>query len=186
MAFKKTARAITSSPAQSEQKRNEIVRAARELLLRDGYEATSIVKLADKVGVAPNTLYWYFDDKDAVLVAVLDNVVNESLLEFSKRRSTALEAQLLWAVDLFSEMPSLIATVHARAVVSERVRTWHDTFHRMLEATIAEQLRGRRLARGNEELAAKATMFIVEGMLAHDLTVAERRKLVKWMVSTVR
>jgi AcrR family transcriptional regulator len=188
MAFK-SARKLGPGPeraAGSEHKRNEIVRAARELLLRDGYEATSILRLAAEVGVAPNTLYWYFDDKDAVLIAVLDSLLDESLKDFDKRRRAPLEAQLLWVLELFARMPTLIATVHSRAASSEHVRTWHEGFHRMLEATIAEQLRARGLARGHEAHAAKATMFIVEGMLAHELAPAERRKLVKWIVSRVR
>ncbi|WP_375166439.1 TetR/AcrR family transcriptional regulator, partial [Rhizobium hidalgonense] len=49
-----------------EEKRNIIISAAHELFLTQGYEATAMSKLATKAGIAPNTIYWYFKDKDDV------------------------------------------------------------------------------------------------------------------------
>ena len=43
---------------------NEIIAAARTLFIETGYEDTSISRLAAAAGVAPNTIYWYFKDKD--------------------------------------------------------------------------------------------------------------------------
>ncbi|HKY90770.1 MAG TPA: helix-turn-helix domain-containing protein, partial [Nevskiaceae bacterium] len=56
----------------SAEKRTEIVGAARTLFLETGYEATSMASIAAAAGVASNTIYWYFRDKDELLVAVLD------------------------------------------------------------------------------------------------------------------
>jgi AcrR family transcriptional regulator len=173
-------------PAEREQKREEIVRAATKLFLGDGYEATSMQRIADEVEVAPNTLYWYFADKDALLVSVLDGLLRASLAEYEKRQRAPLQEQLLWLVELFSGMRSLIVTVHSRVRVSESVRAWHDGFHALLEATLCEQLRGQKLARGHEREAAQAALFIVEGMLAHELRPAEQRSLVSFLVSSVR
>ena len=46
------------------EKRDEIIAAARTLFIETGYEDTSISRLAAAAGVAPNTIYWYFKDKD--------------------------------------------------------------------------------------------------------------------------
>ena len=54
-----------------ESKRDDIVAAAREMFVSDGFERASISRLAKAVGITPNTVYWYFDDKDDILVAVL-------------------------------------------------------------------------------------------------------------------
>ncbi|MBM4363043.1 MAG: TetR/AcrR family transcriptional regulator [Deltaproteobacteria bacterium] len=171
---------------EREEKRDEIVRAARVLLLRDGYDATSMHRIAAAVEVAPNTLYWYFADKDAVLVAVLEGLLAESARQYVDRREDSLEALLTWAIELLDGMAALIATVHARAARAESVRVWHDGFHRIVEATIVEQLRARGLAVGRETEAALATVFVVEGMLAHHLPAAQRESLVAWMVSRLR
>jgi AcrR family transcriptional regulator len=46
--------------------------AAKELFLREGYDATTIRKIADRVGVSAPALYLYFSDKEAILLALCD------------------------------------------------------------------------------------------------------------------
>jgi AcrR family transcriptional regulator len=58
-------------PQSADEKRAEIVAPARQLFIDAGYDATSMSRLAKEPGVAPNTIYWYFGDKDDVLIAVL-------------------------------------------------------------------------------------------------------------------
>ena len=51
-------------PQAADEKRGEIVSAARELFIHAGYDATSMGRLAVAAGVSANTIYWYFADKD--------------------------------------------------------------------------------------------------------------------------
>lgn len=53
-------------------RRDEILIAAKELFLREGYEATTIRRIADVVGVSAPALYLYFKDKDAIMLALCD------------------------------------------------------------------------------------------------------------------
>ena len=53
-------------------RREEILLAAKELFLREGYQATTIRRIADVVGVSAPALYLYFKDKDAILIALCD------------------------------------------------------------------------------------------------------------------
>ena len=46
---------------------DEILGAAKELFLEEGYAATTIRKIADRVGVSAPALYLYFADKEAIL-----------------------------------------------------------------------------------------------------------------------
>jgi AcrR family transcriptional regulator len=50
--------------------REEILSAARELFVKQGYPAVSMRAIADRVGCAPGTLYLYFKDKDSILAAI--------------------------------------------------------------------------------------------------------------------
>src|SRR5690242_16975955 len=122
------------------EKRAHILAVARRLFAQAGYDATSMGRLAEAAGVAPNTIYWYFADKDALLVAVLEALVAEGLREFRVRRKSSAEDQVMWLLDLLEGAGSIIATVHARVALSDSVRTWHDNFHRMLEAMLQEEL----------------------------------------------
>jgi AcrR family transcriptional regulator len=53
-------------------RRDEILIAAKELFLRVGYEATTIRRIAEEVGVSAPALYLYFKDKDAIMLALCD------------------------------------------------------------------------------------------------------------------
>lgn len=152
-----------------EHKRAAIVAVARRLFVTEGYEATGMARIAGEAGVAPNTLYWYFDDKDALLVAMLDELVGEALEEYASIRSKALEAQLAWLLAKFEGARGLIATVHARVAASASVRQWHERFHGMLEATMVERLAAHGVQEAEQKVAARVATFVVEGLLSHPM-----------------
>ncbi len=69
-------------------RRDEILQAAKKLFLQEGYEATTIRKIADRVGVSAPALYLYFADKEAILLALCDQTFGfliESIDEIEKR-----------------------------------------------------------------------------------------------------
>jgi AcrR family transcriptional regulator len=75
-------------------RRDEILIAAKELFLREGYEATTIRRIADVVGVSAPALYLYFRDKDAIMLALCDQTF-ASLIEVME----AMEQQPLSPLD---------------------------------------------------------------------------------------
>ena len=54
-----------------------VLGAGRALVEREGVEALTMRRLAETLGVAPNTLYSYFPDKAALLDALLDSLLAE-------------------------------------------------------------------------------------------------------------
>jgi AcrR family transcriptional regulator len=50
--------------------RDEIITAARDLFVTEGYANVSIRKVAERVGCAPGTIYLHFEDKDSILSAI--------------------------------------------------------------------------------------------------------------------
>lgn len=58
-------------------RRTEIVHAARTLLIARGYSATTMHEVAQTAGTSVGNLYFHFADKDAVVQAVVDEVVLE-------------------------------------------------------------------------------------------------------------
>ena len=53
-------------------------------------------------------------------------------------------------------------TVHARAAVSETVRTWHDNFHRLLEQLLVSELIAHGIAPADSPHAARVASFVIE------------------------
>jgi AcrR family transcriptional regulator len=58
--------------------RREILDAAREAFLKDGYAGVSVRKLAEAVGCSHGNLYLHFEDKEALF----DCLVEEAFVEF--------------------------------------------------------------------------------------------------------
>ena len=59
------------------QLRRQILAAARELFVNEGYENVSMRKIADKIEYSPTTIYLYFKDK----ADLLDSACQETLLD---------------------------------------------------------------------------------------------------------
>ncbi len=54
-------------------RRGEILAAAKQLFLTDGYQQTTIRRIAAAVGVSSGALYLYFPDKDAILQGIAED-----------------------------------------------------------------------------------------------------------------
>ena len=63
--------------------RQEILRAASELFVREGYENVSMRRIADRIEYSPTTIYLYFQDK----AELLENVCSETFARLVKRLS---------------------------------------------------------------------------------------------------
>jgi AcrR family transcriptional regulator len=75
-------------------RRDEILLAAKELFIREGYEATTIRRIADVVGVSAPALYLYFKDKEAIMLALCDQTFGfliERMAEITKEGLPPIE-----------------------------------------------------------------------------------------------
>ncbi|MBS1843294.1 MAG: TetR family transcriptional regulator [Actinobacteria bacterium] len=57
--------------------RDALLQAASELFAAHGYAGTSVNMLAKQVGISPAALYWHFDNKEALLYALLTDSMDE-------------------------------------------------------------------------------------------------------------
>src|SRR5688500_1378256 len=55
-------------------RQSEILRAALDLFVERGYEATSVPRVARRAGVAAGTIYLYFASKEALVNALLARI----------------------------------------------------------------------------------------------------------------
>lgn len=175
--------ARTKREQDREAKRDEIVAAARALFVGEGYEATSMSRLAAAAGVAPNTIYWYFPDKDEVLVAVLDAEFSARAAEYLQLPLTDRTLRLLWVVDRLAAVRRLVATVHGRLELSPAINAWHERFHQLTEGLLREELRQAGVAPALLEARVKISVFTVEGLLSHALDEDGRRAVCAALLS---
>lgn len=69
---------------EKEELRQEILDAARELFVQEGYENVSMRRIAEKIEYSPTTIYLYFDDKVSLLYAICE----ETFAKLAKRMET--------------------------------------------------------------------------------------------------
>lgn len=75
--------------------RAEILDAARELFVEQGYENVSMRKIAEKIEYSPTTIYLYFKDKSDLLVQICEetfSILARRLESIKGRQADPLEA----------------------------------------------------------------------------------------------
>ena len=93
------------SPRQARSKETveKIIRASTQIIGRDGFAKFSTNTVAAKAGVGVASIYEYFEDKNALLVAVLEHEMAEFWTHLEERVPRWLESDVDTALhDLFS------------------------------------------------------------------------------------
>jgi AcrR family transcriptional regulator len=62
---------------KAEERRQEIIAAARELFETKDYEKTTMQNVMDQLGIAKGTIYHYFKSKEELLEAVIEHTISE-------------------------------------------------------------------------------------------------------------
>ena len=151
-----------------------------------GYEATSMAAVARAAGVAPNTLYWYYANKDELLIAVLNRLLERVIEARTGLAERPLAEQLLWLIEVFEQAHPLVLTVHGRLDLSPAILAWHTHFHAQLEALIVATLVAQGVSQEAALTLATAGTFVVEGLLSHPHSIEQREKVIHWLLSSVR
>lgn len=71
--------ARTLDPAAHALRRDEFIDAAQRLIQTRGYEQMSIQDVLDELGASKGAFYHYFDSKEALLTAVIDQMIDEAM-----------------------------------------------------------------------------------------------------------
>jgi AcrR family transcriptional regulator len=119
----RTAKRAAALPA--DERRSMIVQATLPLLLENG-EMVTTRQIADAAGIAEGTIFRVFDDKDAVIAAVIDAALDDEPLEralsaidlgapFERGVAAAIEILQRRVVDVWRLASSIGTRFHDRA-----------------------------------------------------------------------
>ena len=97
-------------------KRTNILKVARAIFMRDGYSAAKMSDIASEAGVAPGTLYLYFDSKEALSGAIGDDFFNRMSTQFDQviaeiHGPDSIHILLDWALRIGEQERDLLAMV---------------------------------------------------------------------------
>jgi AcrR family transcriptional regulator len=63
----------------SEERKAQILEAAKESFTERGFHKTRMSDIAEASGLSKGTLYWYFESKDAIILSLLERVFEPEL-----------------------------------------------------------------------------------------------------------
>jgi AcrR family transcriptional regulator len=136
------------------------VASARELLLRNGYAATTVTDIAEQAGVSPETVYKAFGGKAGLVRAVWAQALEGAGPETAEVRSDRLQERAAdgweliraWTALMVEVAPRVAAVLllvrEASAVDPDMARLWAE----------AEESRLRRMTRNAGALAARGQL----------------------------
>jgi AcrR family transcriptional regulator len=161
-----------------------ILDAAEELLLRDGYDATTMAAIARAAGVANNAVYWYFPGKDDLLAAVLERRLERAATRADVETDQPLLARAMSALAELDAVSVLTSTVHERAKCSPAVASVHQAFHDILSERATEGLKSAGMSDDDARMAAAAVIAVIEGIHLHEPArdPDSRNHLVGWLI----
>ena len=118
-------------------RRDEILKVARNLFLTKDYDKTTMVDIMDALEIAKGTIYHYFRSKEALFVAVIEDIVEENikhmgtLVKNSPKNALEKIQLLVNAGNISQENEKILEQLHKPA---------NDAFHsRLLAATLMKQ-----------------------------------------------
>ena len=76
-----------------ETRRKQIMDAALELFATEGYSHCSISQLANHAGISKGLMYNYFDSKEALLLAIIDEGMQDIMIMIDPNQDGVLDAE---------------------------------------------------------------------------------------------
>jgi AcrR family transcriptional regulator len=147
-----------------EQRVDELVGAATELMLTRGYTATRMSEIARAAGVANAALYWYFPTKDHLLAEVMDRAIDAELDRLAARPpSPDPFQQLLRGLTDLRPYRLLHMAMHDRLDV-DVVAATHDRLIGWIRGMARAGLAYHGVADARADDVADLVVLLVEGL----------------------
>lgn len=161
-----------------ERRRRELLDVALRVFAERGYHQARISDIIDEAGVARGTFYLYFESKNAIFHALLDDllvrvrasVVGVSMNEGAPPVETQIRRSVERVLAAFVQSPDLTRIVLREAVgldaeVDRKLQAFYARLHRWLADALDNGARLGLLRSTNGELAAWAVLGTVKQMV---------------------
>jgi AcrR family transcriptional regulator len=160
------------------QKKKVIVGAARELFFQFGFSKTSMEDIAAQSGLAKPTLYYYYENKEAIFNEIVMQEANRFIARLDAaiaRQSTVEEKMTCYFKTIYTNLKKYAAELaklpEALSMHSPHGQPVVNTIHEMLRSRL-DALLEFGIAQGNfhikEKDIYKNTIFFMTAFLNHD------------------
>lgn len=119
------------------ERRNEILDVAERLFCTQGYDNTSTNDILAEIGIARGTLYYHFKNKEDILDAMIDRILDETI---KKAEKIALDASMPVLERLTKTVLAANVDTKTGSMILEQV---HKTQNALMHAKMQERLLSR-------------------------------------------
>ncbi|MGY0023290.1 TetR/AcrR family transcriptional regulator [Streptomyces sp. cg35] len=146
----------SAKAAASPERRREILATAAEVFAAQGYNATTVRKIADEAGMLAGSLYYHFDSKESMLEEILRTFLDElwsgydAVLDAEPGPRQTLEALVTEsfreidrhraAVAIYQKEARQLAVQERFEFLAESQRRFEKTWLTTLERGVADQV----------------------------------------------
>ncbi|MCA9894152.1 MAG: TetR/AcrR family transcriptional regulator [Anaerolineae bacterium] len=186
-------------PDVSEERKAQILQAALELFSQVGYEAASMNDLASKCDLSKAAIYHYFDSKDAILIALTEQVFQadtDALLALEQSPLPAedrLRAYLQTLVEEITKLKPLhgmFMEFYSQAartpVIRGHLQRYYDQYERTLTAIFQQGIDRGEFRPHDVQQTTQALMVGIEGAIVVSvIREADLQSLVNAMLGII-
>lgn len=147
-----------------EERRADLIAAATEVFLAQGYEGATMDDISKAAGVTRANIYWYFKSKDEVFAAVMGQLLRRDFSALAAEHAR-LDAgsRLTRGLASMRSYRSLHQAMHDRLMHHEGVREAHDLWLEWLRDMVAQVLDERGIET-DRDLAAHLIEALFEAV----------------------
>jgi len=161
----------------------EILDAAERRLVAGGYEQMSVAAIARGLGIAANSIYWYFPSKDDLFVAALRRLLAR---QASKKppHGRGLVAQVLWATDQMHALAPLRSALRERAMHSAAAAEFETELDALIRRLLIQGIEPY-MNKDDLDVAATAFLATVEGTFRLGLSKPARHRTITFALERI-
>ncbi len=176
---------------EREERYQTILNAAESLFVKEGYHQTSINKIADLAEVSVGTVYFYFKNKEDLLIQLLDGITylfrSRIGAEFKNADSTLegfMNAGHMFFDEFCHKYPEKVAIMYRESIgqsplVDEHRRKLHDNFIKDISGALQRMSENMGFSFPSPvsiEVIAVSIMGIYQSIASHYLVSREKSK----------
>lgn len=182
----------------TEERRAELLEAARRRFVRDGFAEVAVSRIVRDVGVAQGTFYYYFDSKEAVLDALIQAHVQEVASRLagvasdaSRDPRTALQEMVRTELDFDSRRASELGAIRGADTHARLLAATLRTLAPIYTAVVARGQERKVFHAGAPDLLAEIVVLSTHSLVDRDLLgwttqeYARRREALAGLISLV-
>lgn len=161
---------MSPRPSVSEERKNQILDAAIAVFARRGFYKARMEDIAREASLSKGALYWYFESKDGIILALLHRVFERELADLQELQNLEQPAtdRLNWFVDRSLEdikqwmqvvpiIYEFLGLVFRQQAVREAFRTYFRSYRELITPIIQQGIdAGEFKALDAEEIALSA------------------------------